>query len=203
MDKKTIIIINIIVLIAIIFGFMYFYGKTSQKKAVPTQNNTTEPTQVVPINGNKITPTVNQTQTQNSSSTPEGILKITGKDGESVLVNDFYKSPYTQVFDPQNDATIKESTDYSIEYQPNFQAFYINLNGNDLYISRTNAEQGLLDKLGISKDDACKLNVNLGVVYSVNPRASGVEYGLSFCPDGIPLPKNLNEDQNFKHVPNE
>ena len=120
-----------------------------------------------------------------------GMLKIRTKDGGTVYVKDFYQSPYTKIADSYKDATIKDSTDYHIEFQPRIPGFFIALYGKDLYISRTNAEQGLLDELGITKKEACQLNVTLGVQFSVNEKASGINYGLSFCPDGIPLPKNL------------
>ena len=189
MNKKIIISINILVLAVIIGGFIYW--KVSQEE--PTQNNTTtKPTQLFPVSGNTNTPT--QTPTQNASSTTSvsvGMIKIQANDGGNVVMKDFYQSPYTQILDQYKDATIKDGVDYHVEFQPGSQEFFISLSGDDLYASRTNAEQGLLDKLGITKDEACRLSVSLAVAFSESPKASGTNYGLSFCPDGIPLPKNL------------
>lgn len=120
-----------------------------------------------------------------------GMLKIRAKDGGTVLVQDFYQSPYTKIVDPQGDATIKEGANYSILFYKDYQSFYISLLGGDLPTTRSKAEQGFLGKLGISKEEACKLYVALIVPRGVNVKASGADYHLSFCPDGKPLPKNL------------
>jgi hypothetical protein len=184
MKKKIIIAINVLILAVIIGGFILW------------KMNKMEPaTSVTNPNSNFLTIGNNVTQipppTTMGSTTPIGMLKITTKDGGSIIMKDFYQSPYTKILDPQNDASIKESIDYNIEFQPAIPRFFIGLQGNDLYTARENAEQGFLDKLGITKEDACRIKVTLGVHYSVNERASGVNYGLSFCPDGKPLPKNL------------
>jgi len=186
MKKKIIIAINILIFVALIGGFIFW--KMNQKETIPPVNTTTTPT--FPISGNT-TPPKPVTGGQTNTTIPAGMIKITTKDGGSILMKDFYQSPYTKILDPQNDASIKESIDYNIEFQPAIPRFFIGLQGNDLYTARENAEQGLLDKLGITKDDACRIKVTLGVAFSVNEKASGVNYGLSFCPDGKPLPKNL------------
>jgi hypothetical protein len=52
---------------------------------------------------------------------------------------------------------------------------------------RNVAESDLLNKLGISKSDACKLNVDLRGNPTSPPIANLSEknYGLSFCPGGV------------------
>lgn len=188
MNKKFIISINILVLVVIVGGFIFW--KMNQKETTHSVKNNPNPT--FPAIGNNVTQ-IPQPQTTTVSTTPIGMIKITTKDGGSILMKDFYQSPYTKILDSYNDASIKESTDYNIEFQPQGPRFFIGLHGKgkELYIARDNAEQGLLDKLGITKEEACQIKVTLGVAFSDSEKASGVNYGLSFCPDGKPLPKNL------------
>jgi hypothetical protein len=186
MRKKIIISINILIFVALVGGFIFW--KINKKESLTPINNNENPT--FPINGNT-TPTKPITGGQTNTTIPAGMIKIITKDGGSILMKDFYQSPYTKILDSYNDAVIKESIDYTIEFQPGIPGFFIQLLGNNLYLARENAEQGFLDKLGITKEDACRLDVTLGVHYSTNEKASGSAYGLSFCPDGKPLPKNL------------
>ncbi len=56
--------------------------------------------------------------------------------------------------------------------------------------TRVQAEQALLEQLNISREDACKLTVHLNVLNGIDRRYDGGEdYGLSFCPNGIPFPR--------------
>ena len=52
---------------------------------------------------------------------------------------------------------------------------------------RPQMEKDFLKTLGISEADACKLKVITNVPYDVNPDTAGIDYGLSFCPTGVPL----------------
>jgi hypothetical protein len=56
---------------------------------------------------------------------------------------------------------------------------------------RPHAEELLIKKLGVDQATACdKLNVAMEVPPSYNNRLSGINYGLSFCPDGLPIQQN-------------
>jgi len=46
----------------------------------------------------------------------------------------------------------------------------------------------LLQQLGISEQDACRLRYSVSVPFSVNPLYSGKNLGFSFCPGATPLP---------------
>ena len=122
-------------------------------------------------------------------------IQVESNDGGVVLVNNFYTSEGSRVENRNNDITVKETANYGIEFQPQFQTFFITLSGKDLLFSRSEMEKNLVSILGVTQTEACRLKVNVGVVYSVNPGASGIEYGLSFCPKGKPLPKNINDTQ--------
>ncbi len=197
MNKKTLIIVNITVLVFIVGGFIFW--KLSQKTPVvnnPVTQNPSTQTPTKNTNQQTTAPIVQQGETATTTEeTPQTTTsdKITIKtmSGDRIKVVDFYQNPYTQIFDPQNDAVIKEGANYSIVYYVKDQSFTITLLGGDLPTTRNEAENAFLEKLGISKEEACQFYVTLGVPFFVSEKASGTDYGLSFCPKSIALPKNL------------
>lgn len=96
-----------------------------------------------------------------------------------------------------NAALIEEATEYNIEFQNNAEGalFYLSIKDRDIQRARDLAEKALLDYLEISKEQACQINVVVGVIPSVNERAAGSDYGLSFCPDGKPFPSDWRKYQ--------
>ena len=95
--------------------------------------------------------------------------------------------------------------DYSIEYYPpddSFTIIPVNIvdNPKSLKRKRIKAENDFVNLLGITKRDACQLRVNLSVPRAVLPDEitgiplNGMLLGLSFCPDGKPLPDYYEKD---------
>ncbi|MFA6193275.1 MAG: hypothetical protein WC726_00200 [Parcubacteria group bacterium] len=116
----------------------------------------------------------------------QGKTSIAVKDG-GVVINNPYKNATTVV---SGNADVQKTPNYEIVYLATSKSFVISLSGSNLADSRSQAEQAFLDSLGVSKTDACKLTVSLGVAPEVNKAAAGKNYGLSFCPNGKPLPTN-------------
>ena len=79
--------------------------------------------------------------------------------------------------------------DYSIVFFEDKTTFVITIYKRPLSDTRLVAEQDLLKKIGLSEEEACHLNVNLGTIASVDENLSGKNFGLSFCPNGTPFPK--------------
>lgn len=79
--------------------------------------------------------------------------------------------------------------EYSIVFFEDRTAFTIVINARPLSETRARAERALLEKLGITEKEACRLNVDLGVIASVDLDMSGRNFGLSFCPNGLPFPE--------------
>ena len=77
--------------------------------------------------------------------------------------------------------------DYAMSFHIKDQFFNIGIFNIDIQSSRDKAEKAFLKALGIDKKKACLLNLNLGVPFSSNNAASGLNHGLSFCPGGIPF----------------
>jgi len=77
--------------------------------------------------------------------------------------------------------TISQSADYHIFYITADNLFFISITSYPFDKHRSVAEQNLIDALAISKDDACKLNVDITTPAYANPDKAGEIYGLSFC----------------------
>ena len=130
-----------------------------------------------------------------SSESPSGSFvppvgeKITTKDknGNDVSVTNVYNMEIQRL--SRNGVAFRDNADYYMAYYPIPQpGFVITLSNSNVRKAREAAEKDFLEILGISKEQACQLHVSLAVPNSVNAKASGVDYNLSFCPDGIPLP---------------
>jgi hypothetical protein len=181
MNKKTIIITGVTLFaVVILLSVGYFFLN---------QNKPTSTEQPVQTKIDSIISTQEPISTTNPSSQipTDSKIKIS-LNNTSVSVNNFYKDPETKVFDPERDAVIKDEPTYTILYYTMDQSFFIGLLGGDLQVARNTGEQELLKKLGITKEQSCKLRVSVTVPASVNKTASGADYHLSFCPDGKPLP---------------
>lgn len=180
MNKKTLMIVANITFLLLVIGIVFILTRPTTTK-IPKENNSS----IEKPFGNTAT-NVPLTQT-----TPESEkLTIPTNDGESLLVINFYKSPYTKIFDSENDALIIDNPNYQVIYYAR-GGFVISLLWGDLPSVRTESEQAFIKKLGITEEKACRLSVSLGVAPEASEKAAGRNYKLSFCPDGKPLPKNL------------
>lgn len=76
---------------------------------------------------------------------------------------------------------LADEKDYQIVYFEGDQSFIITLYTPPIPETQQKAEEALLRILGVTKNQACKLNVSLGVPYQVDPQYIGVSLPLSFC----------------------
>lgn len=113
---------------------------------------------------------------------PEGDTFTIQTPQGGVVVNNFYMiHPITP---DGSGVMLRDGNDYDIFYSIDFGSFTITLEAQPLNELRGQAEQELLNILGISKTNACKLNMHLNVLNGVDPRTDGgADYGLSFCPN--------------------
>ncbi|MDR3642100.1 MAG: hypothetical protein P4L74_00540 [Candidatus Doudnabacteria bacterium] len=105
--------------------------------------------------------------------------------GGSLPVSDFTKHPQEVL---GATTVIKQNDNYSIVYFPVDQSFLITILAQPVQQNRDAAEQLLLSQLQVSEADACKLAVSLTVPAGVSEQLAGVDYGLSFCPNGKAFP---------------
>ena len=76
---------------------------------------------------------------------------------------------------------------FSTFYVDSDQSFTISLLAEPIGEVRKQAEQNLLQHLGISQSDACNLRYQVLVPYRVNSFYSGKNLGFSFCSGATPL----------------
>jgi hypothetical protein len=76
---------------------------------------------------------------------------------------------------------------FSLVYYKSDNSYAIAILNEPIAQNRIAASKYLLELLQISEADACKLNVYIGTIYSVNQQLAGQNLGLSFCPGAIQL----------------
>ena len=96
-----------------------------------------------------------------------------------VSVNNFYRKG--ERMNQYGDVLIEENKEFSIEYQHPFKLFIIAVLSTPFDALRIKAENAFLSRLGISKEDACALNVQVGTPFFVDPQYAMTSYPLSFC----------------------
>lgn len=119
--------------------------------------------------------------------------------GNVLQVRNFLKDSET-VVDPQNtgyyylgnhypfevdENTIIEQPEYIILYIAETQFFNVALLKEPISTSRKNAEQYLLEHLGVSKEQLCQLDYMVSVPYTVNEFYTSQSLGFSFCQGSI------------------
>ena len=165
--KKPIIIAGVIIVIAL--GIIAFLSLTSNPQPQPAPK-------VYPI------------APLPSPSTPAGDTTTLTTPQGPLTVNNFYKTANKTI-----EATVflADLPDYSIVYFSNTNQFLINLNAYtaaDALKDRQMAEANLLKILGITKTQSCQLTLHEAVPFSYNESLSTADYGLSFCPNSLPIP---------------
>lgn len=76
---------------------------------------------------------------------------------------------------------------FAIQYIAQTGHFTISLLREPFASVRLQAEDALLARLGLSKEQLCDLKYTVAVPGFVSAEASDIDYRFSFCPDAIPL----------------
>ncbi len=93
-------------------------------------------------------------------------------------------------FCPTSGCAAKSSSpDYYVVYRPSAKAFVIGLTKEPIGQSRQEAEQFLMNTLGITQTQMCDLNYFVLTTVDVNSNYSGKNLGFSFCPGAVTLPQ--------------
>lgn len=105
----------------------------------------------------------------------------------TVYINDVLENPVRKV--GQKSVVFMETAEYTMSYFPLPEPgkFIISISVANPEIARPQMEKDFIGALGISEEEACKLDVSVNVPVAVNPDTAGVDFGLSFCPGGAPL----------------
>lgn len=136
-----------------------------------------------------------------TSSSAETILLAAP--GGSIQTSNFLSDPATvqdpiapgyfylgyHPYDGSSDPAAVKNPPYLIEYINATQYFNIALLQEPIGSTRSEMEQYLMAHLGITQDQACRLNYMVSVPNRVNSAFSGRNLGFSFCPGAAVLPQ--------------
>ncbi len=153
--------------------------------------------------GNQTNPfpdgSTNTSRDPNTPNEGDATLSIKTTDDGMLQVKNFSQDTDT-VADPNNKGTYylgnhfpfdgsvsTQSPEYVITYIPATQYFNISLFSEPIGTSRVHAEEYLLQHLGVSKEQLCRLNYMVSVPYFVNQFYTSKDLRFSFCPEGVPL----------------
>ncbi len=139
---------------------------------------------------------VSGTNSSTGGSTGTGSrIQVAGTDGQTYEIKDFKNDPAT-LSDKNNPGQYilaggrtpsPLTTPFSILYIDSIQNFNITLLREPIGDIRLQAEQLLLQRLGISQEKMCGLRYSVGVPESVNSFYAGKNLGFSFCPGAVKL----------------
>jgi hypothetical protein len=114
-------------------------------------------------------------------------ITVPSINGNTIKVKNFYKEPSFSGYGGQQEFLI-EMSNYIIYYDKPLARFQIAITHEPLQENRLQAEQTLLDKLGISREQACLLPLYLGRSLPEDGiSADQTNYKLSFCPNSLPM----------------
>ncbi len=155
--KNKTLIIAVVIVAGCLVLAVVLFLKNKQKTAIPT-----EPTITVSTENPKI----------------------------NVPVKNYYTEPSATVID-EKDVLMETNEDFDIlaYHYNNERSFLIYLKQSNTPIEtvRQNAESAFVEKLGITKEQACLLVVSLSLAEDIEGSTTD-NYGLSFCPNSKPLP---------------
>jgi hypothetical protein len=162
--KKILIIIAIIVIIGIAVAIFFMLQKSPSGSS-----------------GGGTTGTLPPIATSTPFNPPSGTTLTIGTSEGSVTVNNFYNgAPWISA---DHTAVLATTTDaYDITYDTKDSSFNIDIKETPFETIRPEAEAAFLRILGVSQSDACKLIVQVGTTFAVDPNYAGQNLGLSFCP---------------------
>ena len=164
MSNKTIYVAAGVLMVAIaafFIGKIFFAGNAGQKSAARVSENAPAPEPLSKV-----------------ASVPAGDALIIGTARGAVSVKNFYASAAgaTEQF-----IVMKKNGSEEITYDTYTSGFSVFISAAPFEANRAAAESNFLEILEITKVDACKLNVWVGVPVSVDPAFAGRNLGLSFC----------------------
>ncbi len=141
-----------------------------------------------------------------STNPTGGTLTVASLSGSAIVTNDFIHNGVTIpdtanagryllagnlgycLTNPQK-CQAGTTTDFNVFYDSTVGSFTIALLKEPLGRVRLEAEQFLMQTLGISQGDMCRLNYYVGTTSNVNPYYDSKNLGFSFCPGATVLPQ--------------
>lgn len=187
MTKKTFIAITItglILAIVIVAVLLYVLSPDTAEKPVSPQSTGKSSNGKPPI--------------QSEGGAAKNFIYLQASDGGTIQTKDIRRDP-DLVKDPLNPGFYslgynlygQRTSDppYVIEYIDTTQYFNISLLQQPIGRFRKEAERYLLEHLGISTSEMCRLQYMIAVPYTVDKTYSARSLGFSFCPGSVSLPE--------------
>jgi hypothetical protein len=112
-------------------------------------------------------------------------MTIPTQNDEPVETNNVYLHPAENL--SNNGVGFVSNNDYYVSFYPDDRSFTVTIQNSNLKDTREKAETAFLQALGITQEQACRLNVSLYVPEFISAKNSGQDFGLSFCPNGKPF----------------
>lgn len=186
----------VIALLVIIVGSTVWYLAIPK---TPAQTATSTPAVTLPASGS-VAPT------QATTTQAQGKLSIKSAAGGFIITNDFIHNGVTiaNTSNPGNyllagnlghclsNPELCQAApvdNFSVYYYGQSQVFNITLTKEPIGQARLDAENFLLQELGITKTQMCNLDYSVGVTVYLNEQYAGKNLGFSFCPGATVLPK--------------
>jgi hypothetical protein len=177
--KKTILIVAAIVLIITGAVAIYFFFRSTTGAPPPQDGGTVFPGSGTVDGGTGSTP---QRTVQTYDHHPLATADFTKASG--VITDPNVPGQY----DLAGGANADASTPYQIFYQSTDDYFGITLYHEPLGQTRRDAEQKLMNMLGITQEQMCTLSYVVAPGPGVNDSYAGENLGFSFCPGAVALP---------------
>ncbi len=192
MKIKLIVVLIITSIAAVVIGFLFLRSGT-QTAGTQNQNPAAFPSS-------------NTVPTSFSTNPTGGTLTVASLSGSAIVTNDFIHNGVTIpdaanagryllagnlgycITNPQK-CQAGTTTDFNVLYDSATGSFTIALLKEPLGRVRLEAEQFLIQTLGIAQGDMCRLNYYVGTTSNVNPYYDSKNLGFSFCPGATVLPK--------------
>jgi hypothetical protein len=112
---------------------------------------------------------------------------VSAYDGTNIRTNSFMSTSTEIAGEVFLVGTLGGNDRYRISYYLPLRTFVILLLAEPLKETRELAEQDVMQILGISESDACRLLYIVSLPTDVNPLYGGKNLGFSFCPGATPL----------------
>ncbi len=169
-NRQLLILFVAIVILSLVAVLFLFTGGSNKDKKTPSA--TSIPTRTT-------YPTSTQSPQALPSPTPtlyipKGKIEISG-----ITVNNIYEKPV--ITNNEKDVKFAANDNYEFVYLPKYHKFVITILGSPFLSLIKPASEDFVKVLGITYDQACKLNVDIGTVSFANPEYAGKRYSLSFC----------------------
>ena len=154
-----------IFIVLVLLGFALVAYVTSNFFSPQSDNNSDAPFTVEPPPKIEIEPFI----------PPQDDKIITSE----VEMNNFYKT--SPRIDITGDALVTSNSNNLTGFYIKGELFLVSVKESPFVEARVKAEQEFIEKLGITEEDACKLNVVVNTPAYANPKEAGKNHPLSFC----------------------